>query len=68
MAGLDKVLEYHNNTEFRAKLPGVDTTYGRVGYDILYHLVSHTETLAAEELYQYALVGCYLCVTYARLI
>ena len=63
MNGLDKMLEYNNDTELRAKLPGVDSTYGRIGYDILFHLVSPTESMEKLELFDFARVGCYLCVT-----
>lgn len=53
----ETVLSFLKNSELLQKMPGVDSPYDTEGYPVLYHLVSHTETLAAEELFQYALVN-----------
>lgn len=55
-AGLQELLDFHKNIEANSKIPGVHAPYSRHDYLVLFHLVSHTETIPTEELYHYSLV------------
>lgn len=54
--GLDSVLAFLKDTDKVKKVPGIDGPYDTKSYQVMFHLVSHTERMAPEELYQYALV------------
>ena len=54
--GLKKLLAFVSNHELQATIPGVHSPYVTSDYATMYHLVSHTEKMAVEELYQYSLV------------
>jgi len=53
---LKELLAFSCNEELQDKVPGVHSPYAAFDYPTLYHLVSHTEKMAAEELYQYSFV------------
>ena len=59
--GLDCILEFDQNHQLKSKLPGVDGSYGaktsQHGYDVLFHLISHIESMPQEELYPFVLVN-----------
>lgn len=55
--GLQNILSFLSNHDKVGRVPGIDGQYDTEDYSVVFHLVSHTETMVAEELYQYALVG-----------
>ena len=54
------MLAFLKDTDKVKKVPGIDGPYDTKSYQVMFHLVSHTERMAPEELYQYALVGKFL--------
>jgi len=64
--GLKEVLAHVNSEESLTKLPGVDSPYITSDYPTVYHLVSHTEKMAAEELYQYSFTAALLTLLLER--
>ena len=62
--GLDSVLAFLKDTDKVKKVPGIDGPYDTKSYQVMFHLVSHTERMAPEELYQYALVRNYNLLLY----
>ncbi|XP_046648250.1 SET and MYND domain-containing protein 4-like [Daphnia pulicaria] len=58
--GLDSVLAFLKDTDKVKKVPGIDGPYDTKSYQVMFHLVSHTERMAPEELYQYALTAAFL--------
>lgn len=57
--GLQNILSFLSNLDKVGQIPGIDGHYDTEDYSVVFHLVSHTETMIAEELYQYALV-CFI--------
>lgn len=55
--GLDATLSLLKDPEKVEKVPGIDGPYDIKSYQVMFHLVSHTERMIPEELYQYALVN-----------
>jgi len=62
--GLDSVLAFLKDTDKVKNVPGIDGPYNTKSYQVMFHLASHTERMAPEELYQYTLVGYYFLLYY----
>ncbi|XP_059351666.1 SET and MYND domain-containing protein 4-like isoform X2 [Daphnia carinata] len=58
--GLETVLGFLKDAESVKKVPGIESTYDTKSYQVMFHLVSHTERMAPDELYQYALTAAFL--------
>ncbi len=54
--GLQTVLSFLEDPEKVKKIPAINGPYDTTSYEVMFHLVAHTERMVAEELYQYALV------------
>lgn len=61
--GLKTVLSFLKDTEKIDEVPGISSPYDTTNYEVMFHLVSHTEQMVAEELYQYVLVCCELIIS-----
>ncbi|XP_045027632.1 SET and MYND domain-containing protein 4-like isoform X1 [Daphnia magna] len=58
--GLETLLAFLKDTEKVKKISGIDSSYDTKSYQVMFHLVSHTERMAPDELYQYALTAAFL--------